>query len=65
MSAQELESAVARLAPDELARFAEWFEAYRADDWDRQIGKDLDLDRLDALLADVDAEIEREGTRPL
>lgn len=65
MSVQEIEAAVSQLSPDDLARFAEWFEEYRADEWDRQIEADARAGRLDALLAEVDAEIEREGTRPL
>ena len=35
MSVQEIETAVTRLAPDELSSFSKWFEEYTADQWDR------------------------------
>ena len=49
MSVEELEAAVTQLSPDELARFADWLEDYRADEWDRQIEADAQAGRLDAL----------------
>jgi hypothetical protein len=48
MSVDELESAVARLSPEELARFSDWFENFIADQWDRQIEADIAAGRLDA-----------------
>lgn len=65
MSVQQLETAVAELSSDELARFSQWFERYKSEQWDRQIEQDAKAGRLDAFLAEVDAEIEREGTQPL
>ena len=65
MSVQQLESAVTELTSDELSRFSEWFEQYKSDQWDRQIEHDVTSGRLDAFLAEVDAEIEQEGVRPL
>jgi len=32
VSVREIEAAVSQLSPDDLARFAEWFEEYRADE---------------------------------
>ncbi|CAN5183656.1 hypothetical protein BH23GEM4_BH23GEM4_20350 [soil metagenome] len=58
MSIQELEVAVAQLDRDELARFAEWFEEYRADQWDRQIEADVAAGRLDALGRQADEDFE-------
>lgn len=40
MSVQEIESAVSELSLDELARFTEWFEVYKAYEWDRQTETD-------------------------
>jgi hypothetical protein len=40
MSLQELERAVASLSPGDLGAFAEWFEEYLADAWNRQIEQD-------------------------
>ena len=58
MSVQELEAAVARLEPDDLARFAKWFEDYQADEWDRQFESDVAAGRLDALGRQADDEFE-------
>ena len=58
MSVQELEDAVSQLSPDELARFAEWFEEYKADEWDRQIEADAEAGLLDALGQQADEDFE-------
>ena len=47
MSLQELETAVACLAPTDLAAFTQWFEEYLADAWDHQIETDVLAVRLD------------------
>ena len=65
MSVQELEAAVVRLKPDELARFTAWFEDYRADEWDRQIEADAKAGKLDGLLAEAEADIAAGRVRPL
>ncbi len=58
MSVKELEAAVTKLSPDELARFAEWLEEYRADEWDRRIEADALAGRLDALGRQADEDFE-------
>ena len=58
MSVQELEAAVAQLEPDDLARFAKWFEDYQADEWDRQFEADVAAGRLDALGRQADEDFE-------
>ncbi|HEX3653657.1 MAG TPA: hypothetical protein VHU18_12620 [Rhizomicrobium sp.] len=59
MSVEELERAVAKLPPDQFASFREWFEAFAADEWDRQIERDIKAGKLDKFaqeaLADVRA----------
>ncbi len=65
MSVQELEAAVARLSPDELAQFVEWLDDYRSDEWDRQIEADAASGRLDALVREADADIAAGRVRPL
>lgn len=65
MSVQELETAVAQLGPDELARFAEWFEDYQADEWDRQIEADVAAGRLDALGQQADSDFDAGKATPL
>jgi hypothetical protein len=49
MTLHDIESAVAGLAPEELAKFRAWFVEFDADAWDRQIEDDVNAGRLDAL----------------
>lgn len=65
MSVQEIESAIVQLSRDELSHLMRWFEDYYAQVWDQQIEDDLELGRLDVLLAEVDAEYELGLTQPL
>ena len=65
MSVQQIEAAIEKLSQRDLAELAAWFGRYHEAAWDRQIEHDLGAGRLDRLLAEVDAEIEREGTQPL
>ena len=46
MSVQDLEIAVSRLSKAELAAFAQWFEEYLADEWDRRIEADIRAGRF-------------------
>ena len=48
-SVQQIESAVARLSPEELSAFRSWFAGFDAQAWDRQFEKDAATGRLDAL----------------
>lgn len=65
MSVEELESAVSRLSANDLARFAEWFEEYRADAWDLRIEADVQAGRLDEAGRRVDEEFEAGKATPL
>ena len=58
MSVQELEAAIVELSPEELAQFAEWFEDYRAEAWERQFEQDVAAGKLDALGRQADADFE-------
>lgn len=44
-----IEEAIATLAPDELAKFRAWFEAFDAARFDEKIARDAAGGRLDAL----------------
>ena len=48
-SVSEIEAAVVRLSPVELAAFRQWFAEFDADAWDRQIESDIAAGRLDGL----------------
>jgi hypothetical protein len=45
----EIERAVQQLAPEELAKFREWFTEFDAARWDEQIERDVAAGRLDGL----------------
>jgi hypothetical protein len=53
---EKLEREVQRLSVSELATFREWFLAYAADQWDRQIQQDVRAGRLDKLAEEALAE---------
>jgi hypothetical protein len=53
MTLHDIESAVAGLGPDELAKFRAWFIEFDADEWDRQIEADAKAGRLDALATEA------------
>jgi hypothetical protein len=46
---QAIEAAVEQLAPEQLAEFRAWFEAFDANEWDLQMEQDLQSGRLDWL----------------
>jgi len=65
MSVEELEKAVSKLAPDELARFRAWFDAFDADKWDRRIASDVKSGKWDALADEAIADHKRGQTRKI
>ena len=48
-TAEDIEKAVEKLAPSELARFRAWFEAFDAQQFDAAIERDARAGKLDAL----------------
>ncbi len=57
MSIKELETAVTKLSPEDLARFAEWVAEYRSNEWDRQIEEDARAGRLNALVREAEDDL--------
>lgn len=53
---QSIEEQVKQLSAEELREFREWFLEWDADDWDRQIERDAECGKLDALAAEALAE---------
>jgi hypothetical protein len=49
MTLSDLEKAVAKLAPDELARFRAWFDEFDAARFDEKIERDAKAGKLDPL----------------
>ncbi len=64
MSVREIETAITKLSPRDLAEFAAWFADYHNREWDTQIERDLDSGRLDAFLAEAEAEYEAGRAKP-
>ena len=48
---QDIEKTIANLPPTELAQFREWFVAFDADCWDRQLEQDVLEGKLARLAA--------------
>lgn len=55
---ERIQASVASLPPEKLAAFREWFEAFKADLWDRQIEEDVKAGRLDDIAARVRRDVE-------
>jgi len=49
MTIEEIEKAVAKLAPAQLAKFRDWFEAFDAARFDQKIERDASAGKLDRL----------------
>lgn len=65
VSVEQIEQEVAKLGRDQFARFSAWFENFRADAWDRQITRDAEDGKFDAVFAEIDEELKRGEIRPL
>lgn len=65
MSVKELEKAIRRLPPDELARFREWFEEYVATQWDREFEADVKAGRLNRAGKQAERDFEEGRCTPL
>jgi hypothetical protein len=60
MTIEDLENAVAKLAPDQFAKFRDWFEAFDAARFDEKIERDAKAGKLDRLAEQALADF-REG----
>ncbi|MDQ1317995.1 MAG: hypothetical protein QG588_1651 [Candidatus Poribacteria bacterium] len=49
LTIQEIEQAVLKLSPSELASFREWFDELDAEIWDKQFEMDVKSGKLDEL----------------
>ncbi len=65
MKIQEIERAITQLSDKELAELMKWFEGHYEQMWDKQIKKDLESGRFDALLSEVEKEYEAGLSQPL
>jgi hypothetical protein len=65
MSVLELEQAISQLPAQELSQLATWFKEYLADEWDRQIERDVADGKFDKINAKVDAAFAAGLCKPL
>jgi hypothetical protein len=56
-SVREIEEAILRLSPAELAAFRAWYTEFDAAEWDRQIEEDIAAGRLDTLAEEALADL--------
>lgn len=57
---QEIQEALRRLSPEELAAFRDWYAEFDAEAWDRQFEEDVAAGRLDHLADEAIRDL-REG----
>ncbi|HEX5889644.1 MAG TPA: hypothetical protein VFY61_13140 [Pyrinomonadaceae bacterium] len=65
MDVKEIETAISELPPAQVAELADWFEAYRAQLWDKQIEQDLNSGKLQTLLDEAKRDLESGRCEPL
>ena len=62
---EEIESAITRLPPDELAKLRDWFEEFASQQWDAQIERDPKAGKLDRLAEKAREDHKAGWSRPL
>ena len=65
MTIEDIEKAVAKLAPNELARFRAWFEEFEAARFDKKIERDAASGKLDRLADEAVADYRKGRAREL
>ena len=65
MTVEDLEKAVAKLPPGELARFRAWFEQFEAARFDEKIERDAKAGKLDRLADEALADFRKGNARKL
>jgi hypothetical protein len=65
MTVDQIEDAVTRLPPNALEQFAQWFEEYLSDQWDKQIEADSLAGRFDAAAKRADDDFQAGRCTPL
>ncbi|UPK23516.1 hypothetical protein [Bradyrhizobium sp. 195] len=65
MTTEDIERAIERLTPDELARFRAWFEQFDADRFDQALEHGVNAGKLDALAEEALNEYRAGQTRDL
>ena len=58
MSLAEIKTAIERLSFEERAELAAWLHGWKDDEWDEQRKRDIAAGKLDAVLREVEDDIE-------
>jgi hypothetical protein len=62
---QEIKSAIEKLSLSERGELVKWLHGWQDDSWDHQVTSDAAAGKLDALIAEVDREIDLGELREL
>ena len=65
MTLEQLEETVAKLPPEQIARFREWFQEFDAEIFDAKIADDADAGRFDELANAAIADHQAGRSNPL
>ena len=65
MSVKELEKAISKLSASDLAKLSNWFDEFRAEQWDREFEADVKAGKLDALGEEADRDFDAGRCKPL
>ena len=65
MTIEDIEKAVAKLPPDQLAQFRAWFDQFDAARFDQKIDRDINEGRLDRLADEAIDDLRNGRTREL
>lgn len=65
MTTEDIEQAVERLTPDELARFRAWFEQFDAERFDQVLEQDIKAGKLDEFAEEALSDYRAGQTRDL
>jgi len=65
MTIEDLEKAVAKLPPDQLAQFRVWFEEFDAARFDQKIERDASAGKLDRLAEEAIEDLRKGRAREL
>ena len=65
MTIEDIEKAISKLPPDQLARFRAWFEEFDAARFDAKIARDAKAGKLDRLAREAKEDFRAGRTREL
>jgi len=58
MSSAEIKNAIEHLSFEERAELAAWLHGWKDDEWDEQMKRDIAAGKFDAILREVDEDVQ-------